>query len=240
MDNKVRLIRELLIPLGIGAFSIFGICLVLVIASRGQTSPSTPATFTATPFKYLYLASPTYTPGAELETPPSEETSPVESTGPIMVLSTPEGESPATPNPESAQLNTPVSAPSQSLTASPTGALNIVDVYDDQDARLEYDGDWVAETGIGEAYEGTVSVSDSSGDDFIFFFVGKQMIVGYLAESDAGSILVLIDDTEFQVDLSTGVAWTSPLFDSTEHSVIIIHVDDDPVYIDYINILGSE
>jgi len=239
MDNKVHWVRDLLIPLGIGAFSIFGICIVLLIGSRVQTTPATPATFTATAFKYLYLASPTYTPDPELETAPPEETSPVESTGPIA-LNTLAGEMSATPSPEPAQFKTQASVPSQALTAAPTSGLDMVDVFDDQDARLEYDGDWVTETGIGEAFQGTLSVSDTSGDDIIFFFIGQQMIIGYLGESDAGTLLVLIDDTDYEVDQSTGERWTSPLFDNTEHSVIIIHSEDGPINIDYINILGTE
>jgi hypothetical protein len=54
-ENRPSFDRSLILPIGVGALSLFGICLLLVINQVSSTRTTVPAPDTATPFKFLLL-----------------------------------------------------------------------------------------------------------------------------------------------------------------------------------------
>jgi hypothetical protein len=244
MDKQPFSDRGLLLPIGIGVFSVLGIFVILLSVYLDKPQAAVSTTRTATPFKYLLLATetliPVIEPGAtdpelaasdpELEASDPEQTFPEE----------PEQESPtfsAAGPPQATTLANNTLQPSGAIPATAPAALSVRERYDDADSRLEYDGDWDNQIIVGNAYQGTLSVSSTIGNDLTLTFVGQQIIIGYLGGSNLGSITISIDDDEFQLDQSNGKEWTSPQLADTEHFVIIVHEDGDSVNLDYINVL---
>jgi len=226
--------RSVIIPIGISVFSIVGILIIWFTVYLDKPQVVVPADPTATAFKFLFLASETPTPDPALETAPPEATVPEEATRLILIN---------TPEESSAQTNPSVNntLPGSTTThADSSAVLNVIDTFDDADPRLQYDGDWVSQTNVGNASQGTLFVSNTIGNDVTFLFFGQQIIIGYLGEPGLGFISISIDDDEFEVDQSVGNEWTSPQFIDEEHFVIIVHESGDSVNLDYINILGSE
>jgi hypothetical protein len=242
MDKRPFIDRSLLIPIGISVFSIAGILVIGLVVYLDKPQVAVSTVPTPTPFKYLLLATETLIPDLAAETIPPGEVLPRESTGPFQVDPS-EEEFSTLPAETTPQANLPVSTSLPGVTtvsATGTTVSNIADRYDDADPRLDYDGDWVPGTNVANAYQRTLSVSNTIGNDLILTFVGQQIVIGYLGEPGLGSMAISIDDDEFQLDQSTGKEWTSPQLDNSEHFVIIIHESGDSVNLDYINILGTE
>lgn len=240
MDKRLFTDRSLLIPIAIGIFSILGIIVILLSVYLDKPQAVVSATRTVTPFKYLLLATETGVPAPEAETTDPE----LELTGPEQTFTEePEQEFPtfsAAGPPNFTTLTSNTLQSPAAIPATTAAALSISERYDDADSRLEYDGDWVNETGVANAQQGTLSVSNTIGNDLVLTFVGQQIIIGYLGGSDLGSIVISIDDSEFQLHQAVGKEWASPQLDNAEHFVIIIHESGDSVNLDYINILSSD
>jgi hypothetical protein len=242
MDKRPFIDHNILIPIGISVFSLAGIFAIFLTVYLDKQQVIVPITSTTTPFKYLLLTTETLVPDPAAETAPSGKTRLKESTGPVQADPS-EDEFPPLPAEASPQANPPVNTSLPGPTTVPatgTAVLNIVDRYDDADPRLDYDGDWVPRTNVANAYQKTLFVSNTIGNDLILSFVGQQIVIGYLGEPGLGSITISIDDDEFQLDQSVGKEWISPQLDNGEHFVIIVHESGDSVNLDYINILSSE
>lgn len=233
MDNQSSVYRSILIPIGISFFSVLGICLALLIVYLDKPQAVISMDQTITPFKYLLLATETRAPG-------SEEVFLKEPNSPTFAI-TPEEESliiSATP----LQINALGTNSSSISTVTPTieeTELVVVDQYDDADTRIDHDGSWVSETDVENAYQETLHVSNTVGNDAVFSFVGRQIIIGYQGGVGLGTIIIYIDDAEFQLDQSAGTEWVSPQLVVGEHFVIIIHESGASINLDYINILDS-
>lgn len=236
MNKRPFIDRSLLIPIGISVFSIAGILVIVLIVYRDKPQVAVSTAPTPTPFKYLLLATETLIPDPAAATAPPEESLPDEATDPVEA------------DPADEELSTFLTEePSEidpfldsATTDETTDVLDIIDRYDNTDPRLDYDGDWGNQTNVANAYQKTLYVSNTIGNDLILSFVGQQIVIGYLGEPGLGSMVISIDDEEFQLDQSTGKEWTSPQLDNSEHFVIIIHESGDSVNLDYINILGTE
>jgi hypothetical protein len=124
-------------------------------------------------------------------------------------------------------------------TVAGTTASSLTQKHDNVDQLLQYDGNWVSRTDVGNAYQGTLHVSNRVGNDVSFSFVGQQIAIGYLGEPGLGSITVSVDDDEFLLNQSGGNRWLSPQYSSTEHFVILIHENGDTINLDYVEIIGS-
>jgi len=239
MDKQPFGDRSLLVPIAIGVFSILGIFVILLSVYLDKPQAVVSATRTVTPFKYLLLATETGVPGPEAEATDPE----LVVTGPEQTFTEePEQEFPtfsAAGPPQGTTSANSLLRVTQAVPATTAAALSVRERYDDADSRLEYDGDWINETGVANAQQGTLTVSNAIGNDLVLTFVGQQIIIGYLGGSDLGSIVISIDDDEFQLDQSTGKEWTSPQLPNTEHFIIIVHDSGDTVNLDYINVLGS-
>ena len=250
MDNKPYLERSLLIPIGIGVFSIVGILIVGLIAYRNAPQPVAPVVQTATPFQYILLATETSVAIPGIETPLPQETSAGEPAGPISPPTSPVG-GPIFPTEAPPQVlilptstfQNSIPAPSNTpatLTNTPTAgaALGVTQKYDDTDQIFDYDINWEPQTGNANAYQGTLMVSDIIGNAVIFNFEGQQIIIGYLGGPDLGSITISIDDEEFLLDQSAGNKWISPQLPNEEHFVILFHEEGDLINLDYVEVVG--
>ena len=238
--DKQPLDRSFLIPIGISIFSIFGIGIALLIVYLDKPETAPPVTPTITEIKYLFLGTETPAPEPDLlEATPSEEAFLEESADPIFI-DTPQAEFPALPGAGPSPVSTLMGGTSQASPTVGTTVLTVTERYDDTDPLLDYDGDWESQTNVANAYQGTLFVSNTIGSDLTFSFTGQQMIVGYLGAPGLGSLLISLDDEEFQVNQSAGKEWVSPQLPNAEYFVIIVHDSGSSVNLDYINILNSE
>jgi hypothetical protein len=250
MDNKPYLERSLLIPIGIGVFSIVGILMVGLLAYLDVPQPVASTVQTATPFKYILLATETSLSVQGIETLPPQETTAAAPDNPVSPPTSAGGNSifPTQAPPQvlilptntlQGQIPAPSIIPATSTSTSSAGAASgSTQKYDETDEILDYDGNWQNQTGVGNAYQGTLTVSERIGNDVTFSFVGQQIVVGYLGGPDLGSITISIDDDEFLLDESTGNKWVSPQLSSDEHFVILFHEEGDLINLDYIEVVG--
>ena len=245
--TKTILDRGILIPIGMGTFSVLGICLVLLIGYLNQPQTDIPVEQTTTPFKYLFLGTETLAIDPELETSTPEELvkeAPTASATPIIIM---------TPTSVSAQeqiTTTSISVPLQTNTltsnntpgSTPTATFDettalIAGKYDDTASLLNYDGDWISELFVTDAYQETLYFSLEIDDSITFKFLGKQIIFGYLGDADFGTVTITIDNVKYTLNQSSGSEWVSPQLTQGVHSVIILHESGDLVNLDYINVL---
>ena len=247
MDSKFSFDRGLLIPIGVGIFSIIGICLAFLSVYLDRQQAPAPQEPTVTPFKYLLLA--TETPLLNLEKIELVATEAIPTQEPTDTPSI-ESSAPASPLPPVTPVRTSTPPSSNSTQQNPTptrnvtptsntGTQNVSDRYDDTDPRLELDGDWNIDTNVNNAYQHTLSTSSSIGNDVIFTFTGTQIVIGYIGGANLGTATVWIDGDEFEMDQSTGTQWVSAEFSNDEHFVLIIHDAGDFINLDYINVVGS-
>src|SRR5215210_3308046 len=171
MDKQPFLDRSILIPIGIGLFSILGIGIIFLIVYIDKQQTGAPTDATVTPFKYLLLATETGMPDPALETPtpieafleetfteePEEPTNSLLTDTPRVNFSTPEVVTAVA----TAEASALPSETSESVPASPTitptsvAGLSVKERYDNVDSRLDYDGDWSNETNVTNAYQRT-------------------------------------------------------------------------------------
>lgn len=236
MDGNVRIDRDILIAVSIGAISVIGICLVLLIGLRPQPTPAAASEPTVTPFKYLLVATETHTAEPEFATE-----------APVVPLDD-QGDNPTTIITQS--LATPgIGTPSETSVATDgtasagtqvvdEGQMLTVGKYDDTDMRITYYGDWTTEFFVDGAFEESLYVSTLAGNTVTFSFMGRQLVLGYLGSSDfeLGMVTVAIDGSPHQMDQSSGDNWTSPQLIFDEHFVVLTHQTGDVIYLDYIEI----
>jgi hypothetical protein len=254
MDNHPSIDRSLLLPISIGTFSIVGIMVVLLIGRALNAPPEIAPTPSPTSFQYIYLGTEPAitTPLAEesefplTEEPVEEEpgivtpglatlTSPAVSTPPI--LTPPIVVTPSTGN--LASTNTPT--PSRQATSTATSGSPVpANTYDDTDSRLSYSGNWLAQTDVNGAYQGTLHVSDSIGNFVSFTFTGDQIQLYYQAGASLGTVTITFDSETLgtQVSQSQGGVWVYSLDTAGTHTVVITHTGGGSVNIDRLVIPG--
>jgi len=240
MENQPSIFRGLLIPVLIGLVSMIGIGLVFSVAYLNRSEAPAVVERTATPFKYLLLATETDTPLPESETPPPEEIFPTNPSFPTLITGTQEGAN--LPGGTPGAIRTPTNVGSQNPTVIPTvGEIvpMVAGKYDDADISIEYFGDWVTQSNIGSAYQGTLHVSNTIGNDLSFIFEGQQIQLGYQTVSGLGTLVITIDEEQYVLAQASGSSWVSPQLDPGPHFVIIIHESGDSVNVDYITILDG-
>ncbi|HEY3476370.1 MAG TPA: hypothetical protein VGK56_17280 [Anaerolineales bacterium] len=256
MDTQPAIDRSLLIPISIGAFSIVGIIVVLLIGRALNAPPEVAPTPSATRFQYLFLGTEPaittpLTEGSEFpltEAPVEEEpdlTTPVfaTSTAPTVstpaILTPPNSVSTPTGNLPGAGTLTPTLAQQATSTAtlsSPVAANN----YDDTDSRLSYSGNWLPQTNVSGAYQGTLHISDSIGNFVSFTFTGDQIQLYYQAGASLGTVTITFDDDTLgtQLNQSQGGVWVYSLDTAGPHTVVITHSSGGSVNIDRLVIPG--
>lgn len=234
MENKPTFDRGLILPIILGVFSIFGICLVLLLARLLAFRGVTTVEETSTPYQFLFLGT---EPGFSTTTPEEdEEATPTEA--PItFTSSTPKSEETVVPLASPTRTQTP----SGSLSATPTAASNAPlnpGTYDDTDSRITYNGNWIPQTGVSDVNKNTLHVSNTLENSVTFRFIGEQVRIFYQSGSGLGTIRINLDGLEYDLDESADVVtqneWPSPLLINGTHTVTITHLSGGAVNIDMI------
>jgi hypothetical protein len=232
MDNSSRFDRGLLLPILLSLFSIFGICLVVVLGRLASPRSRVTEADTATPFQYLFLGT---EPAIVSVTP--EEVDEVEPTR------TPRPTATEFPFSESNTLEPTQTESSLVILSSPTpttastAPLN-PGTYDDTDSRLAYDGDWITQRGVTGVFQNTLHVSSTLGNSVSFRFIGQQIRLFYQSGSGLGTIEITLDGVAFELDQSetgTSIAeWSSPLLINGTHTVEIEHLSGGAINLDQV------
>lgn len=254
MDTQPAVDRSLLIPISIGVFSIVGIMVVLLVGRWLNAPPEVAPTPSATPFQYVFLATePGFiaTPAGGSEFPLTEEpadeepgvvtpafttvTSAAVSTPPILTppnaATTPTGNLPG--------INTPTPTRQATSTVTP-GSPVAANTYDDTDSRLTYSGNWLPQTNVSGAYQGTLHISDSIGNFVSFTFIGDEIQLYYQAGASLGTVTITFDNETLGTQLSQaqGGVWVYSLDTAGQHTVVITHSSGGSVNIDRLVIPG--
>ena len=178
MANPPAYDRRLLIPVGVGIFSLIGICSILVWGRINATRAAIEEVPTATVFQYALIG-----------------TEPAIST--VTLEGTADQEAPtfAPEIPTSAPISTPVQLPTNTLasvitlpplentstpTRTPTSASTAPfgpGTFDNTDSRFVYSGGWDPLSGVPGAYQNTLHVSDTLLSSVTFRFIGNELRV---------------------------------------------------------------
>src|SRR5574341_939250 len=257
MDNRPPIDRDLLLPILVGGFSVFGIIIILLVGRLNASRGTIPAEQTETPFKYVFLGT---EPGLDTASPEVTEADLLTETGtpfdividtptprPLVTVSvTPTR---ATPNATNATggppgsdgtSGPPIGLPtSTSASGPPLGAAT----YDDIDSQLIYDGPgWASQTGVAGAYHNTLHVSTVPDSSVSFRFIGKELRIFYLAGSSLGKVTISIDGQPYtldEADVQSGNEWISPPLSNATHTATITHASGGSVNLDYVIIIPN-
>lgn len=244
MDNQPSFDRGLLIPALIGVFSVIGIVSVLLFNRYNTARAAVTGTPTETPFKYIFLGT---EPSISTEALPEESAvasssdEPPEPTEDPLILVTPTNpnitNTPANPN----ALNTVVPTPIilGNVTLSPTSAspapLNS-GTYDDIDFRLIYSGNWINQTNVSGAYQGTLHISSAltnPANSVTFRFIGQEVRILYQSGPSLGTVRVMLDTTQTLLNQSaTSNELVLTTATSGTHTVTITHLSGGSVNLD--------
>lgn len=237
MENKPRFDSGLIPPIVLGAFSLFGICLVLLVVRLGSFRASAPIENTSTPYQYLLIGT---EPGFTTLTPEDEPT--VEEEATSKATPTPRKNSSPTKRVTGTSsgggiisLASPTRTPTKASPSTPTTASTAPlnpGVYDDTDARIIYKGDWTQS----KVNNVTLHVSNTLNNMITIRFIGEQIRLFYQSGSGLGTIRINIDGVEIDLDESEAIVaqreWVSPTLINGTHTVTITHVSGGSVNFD--------
>lgn len=231
MDDKPKFDTTLLIPILFGLFSMFGICLVILLGYFVDSRRGAAHLETATPFEFVLLGTepgfstaipndeitltPTKTPFtfATTEVPADTETAEPASTAPPLILST------------------------RTATSVSTAPFN-PGTYDETESRISYSGDWTVQSSVPDAFGNSLHVSSTLGNTASFRFIGQQVRLFYQSSPSLGTIRIVIDGLQFDLDQSASQAseaeWASSLLVNGTHTVVITHQSGGSINLDYI------
>ena len=241
MNNQPSFDRGFLIPLFLGVFSIFGICLVLILGRLSASRERVTVEETATPFQYLFLgtepavvsATPNETESVEGE---SEEQPPATSTE-LSLFDPNEGSSDSNNNEATSTQSSLVVLATATPVASSTAPLN-PGTYDDSDSHLRYEGDWIRQSGVNGAFQNSLHVSTTLGNTVSFRFIGQQVRLFFQSGTGLGTIEINLDGVQFDLDQSnsdTAVSeWSSPLLINGTHTAQITHLSGGSINLDQV------
>lgn len=250
MDNQPSFDRSLLIPIGIGIFSLFGICVILFSGRINSSRAGVQEVPSATAFEYAFIGTEPAISTVTLEEASTEET-PTEA--PILLETptfgvpvSPTSAPPGTPGfsptntlaslitlPPLSNTNTPSRTPTSAF-APPFGS----GTFDDTDSRFVYGGDWERQTGVTGAYQSTLHVSDTLGNNIRFLFIGNELRVFFQAGPSLGVIRLTLDNTSYTMSEASSTTqsyeWVLNSTTTGTHSVTITHESGGSVNFDAI------
>ena len=244
MDNQPSFDRDLLLPILLGGFSILGIIIILLIGRLNAARASVIAVETETPFKYIFLGTEPINP---TESPEASETAlltdiPIDGPTPLLPGGSPDLLTPTLRTPSQVTPNNTAASITATLpgsTALPTstsasGAPLGSGTYDDVDSHLVYNGPWLGQTNVAEAYQGTLNVSQVTGSSVTFRFIGRELRLFYQGNPSQGEVTIAIDDQDYTLDQSEGNEWISDSLTNNTHTVLITHLSGGSVNLDYV------
>jgi len=234
MDKKPSIDPGLLIPILIGFFSVFGICLVVLIGQLTAPRATVEESETTTPFQYLFLGT---EPG--ISTLATEEDVAATETGTDfpLILPSPSITLNALETKSAVPIFTkPATTPgTHTPTSASTPPLN-PGTYDQADTRINYTGDWIFQSGLPGAYQNTLHVSSTLGNTVTLRFIGQQIRIFYQSGPSLGTIRIVIDGLQFDLDESKSESvtseWASALLVNGTHTVAITHLSGGSINLD--------
>ena len=235
MDKKPSVDIGLIIPIILGACSVFGICLVLLLGRLSATRTIKVADETATPFKFLFLGT---EPGISTTTPEEEGTATEAPTSTAIefIFASPTSEVVDINTPAPSQLSSTQTTKTPTEESSSTAPLN-PGTYDEVDGHIAYDGDWIPQTGVAGVFQNTLHVSNTLGNSLTLRFIGEQIRIFYQSGVSLGTVRINLDGIQFDLDESanttTSGEWVSPLLINGTHSVTITHISGGAINLDY-------
>jgi hypothetical protein len=236
LDKKPSFDLSFVIPIVFGLFSLFGICLVILLSGITASRTAENALDTATPYRFLFLGT---EPGFSTSEPDSDEAvtktkTPIEFSSPIVPIDRVRTKPAVTPSPAAQITRTPSTSTPTSASASPLNP----GTYDEGDSRIVYTGDWTAQSGVTGAYQTTLHVSNTLGNTINFRFIGQQVRLFYQSGRSLGSIRIVIDGLEIDLDQSAEESaaseWVSALLINGTHTVEITHQSGGSINLDYV------
>lgn len=241
MDNKPPFDRTFIIPLTLGVFAVFGICLVLLLGQLTSFRSVSVVNETSTPFKYLLLGTePGFTTLTPDESAADNELTPKPTASafdldvrPSSTKESDEFDEPKAPTKPSSVLTSAV--PSKPTTSPSNAPLN-PGTYDDFDAHILYEGNWVEQVDIPDVFEDTLHVSNTLNNSLSFRFIGEQIRIFYQEGSGLGVARIALDGLEFDLNQSASTAsieeWVSPVLLNGTHSVTLTHLSGGAINLD--------
>lgn len=239
MDNK-PVDRSLFIPIFIGGFALLGIVLVLVTMRFTDSRPAPTATESPTPLRYQYLGT---EPAVVF---PTQADTPTEGIGESDETLTPTALVFFTRTPTDSVIEveptltatSPAPRPVTSLTPTVEGLRAI---YDNADPALAYTGNWIAQSGVGGAYNLTLHISSTIGDSVTLVFTGQKIRLVYQAGPSLGQVAIRLDNQDFVLDQSAQVTslgeWESPVLTLASHAITVTHISGGSTNIDSFEVI---
>jgi len=238
MEDK-PLDRSLMIPILIGAFSVAGILLILLVlrVTANRAAPDAIATSTALQFQFLATE-----PGIVYPTVPPAG-SPTASPSPTEFTLVTEGPT-ATSELITFFTVTAASGGNQNSSASITPTFQPIGrTYDDSDFALNYTGNWIGQSGVSGVYLNTLHLSNAIGDAVQLSFVGQKIRILYQAGPSLGVVAIRFDGIDFVLDQSATETqsgeWESPLLILSSHTLTITHISGGSINIDSIIVVDT-
>jgi len=236
MENKPKFDATLIIPIVFGIFSLFGICLVLLLANLANSRRSNTALETATPFTFILLGT---EPGISTSIPdteiPEDEVTPTRRATPTRPSTARPTLGTSTSKTES--TSPPLVLATRTPTSSSAAPLN-PGTYDDRDSRIAYSSAWIPQLGVSGAFQNSLHLSSALGSTISFRFIGQQVRVFYQSSPSLGEISIVIDSLEIELDQESAASstseWVSPVLINGTHTVVITHVSGGSVNLDYV------
>lgn len=249
MDNPPSFDRGMWIPIGVGVFSLIGICVILVAGRITALRGNVQEVPTATAFKYAFVGT---EPVITTITPePTEFATPAPTEPPIdfftsvpppfstPVLLTPNGTA-KTPTSIVLRTNTPIltaNIPARTPTSASTAPFG-AGTFDDPDYRMMYSGDWTMQSGVSGALNNTLHVSGTLGNTVSFRFIGQELRVFFEAGPSLGVMRLNLDGTNYDMNESNSTTqiyeWVLPSVTNGTHVVTITHLSGGSINLDYI------
>lgn len=231
MDNKLPFDRELIWPILLGGLSLVGIGVVFVMGRLSSTRQPSPDVPTETPLRFIYLGT---EPGLSTLTPEVTDT-PVPTVTELVLSSV----APSSPTVTSVVLSTSLPQNTSTVTPSPTIA-SVLSKIDDTYFELLYDGDWISQSNVTDAYQNTLHISFAVGNSVSYTFTGQQVNVSFQSGPSLGTVSISLDGLEFNVSQSSSstqlVSWQSAVLVRGTHTLVITHLSGGSINLDSITI----
>lgn len=236
MTDRPAIDRSLLIPIVLGLFAIFGMCLVLILGRLASARQRADVEITATPFQYIFLGTePVVVSVTPEQTGESDEQDDI-LTSTVTAISIFEPENPEIPQATETESSVVVIS-TQTPTSASTAPLN-PGTYDDIEARILYEGAWILQRNVPGAFKNTLHVSSVLGNTFTIRFIGQQIRLFYQPGSGLGTIQINLDGVDFELDQSgddsATAEWSSPLLVNGTHTFTVTHLSGGAINIDQI------
>lgn len=237
MTDRPAFDRSLLIPIVFGFFAIFGMCLVLILGRLASARQRVDVENTRTPFQYIFLGTePAIVSATPEDVGESDEEQDEIQTATVTAFSFFEPETPETP--DATETDSSLVVPSTTTpTSASTAPLN-PGTYDDIEARILYEGDWILQRNVPGAFKNTLHVSSVLGNTFTIRFIGQQIRLFYQPGSGLGTIQINLDGVEFELDQSgdgsATAEWSSPLLINGTHTFVVTHLSGGAINIDQV------